>query len=220
MEITYLGHSAFKLKNGRGSVVMDPYDENTGWALPKQTADVVTVSHNHGDHSAVDRVKTADGGEPMIISVAGEYETRGISVFGVESWHDDKEGVLRGDNIIFTVLMDGVSVCHLGDLGHKLTDEQIGRIGEVDVLLCPVGGYYTLDAKVAVEVMGQLEPKIFIPMHYRTPLHNTNAFADVAPIESFFNEYGIAPAPIKKLEVQKARLPEETEIVVLDSGIV
>ena len=219
MEITYLGHSAFKLKNKLGAVVMDPYDENTGWTLPKQTADIVTVSHDHGDHSAIDRVKTAAGETPMIISVAGDYEARGISVFGVESWHDDKEGAIRGNNLIFTVLMDGVSVCHLGDLGHKLTDEQVARIGEVDVLLCPVGGYYTLDAKGAVAVMEQLEPKIFIPMHYRTPLHNANTFADVAPIESFFNEYGIAPAPIKKLEVQKARLPEETEIVVLDAGI-
>jgi len=155
----------------------------------------------------------------MVINVAGEYETGGISVFGVESWHDDKEGVLRGANLIFTVLMDGVSICHLGDLGHKLTDEQVGRIGEVDVLLCPVGGYYTIDAKTAVEVMNQLEPKIFIPMHYRTPLHHANQFADVAPIESFFNEYGIAPQPIKKLDVQKARLPEETEIVVLEPGI-
>lgn len=219
MEITYLGHSCFKLKNKLGSVVMDPYDENTGWTLPKQTADIVTVSHDHGDHNAVTRVRTADGGEPMVFNVPGEYETKGISVFGVESWHDDKEGVLRGPNIIFTVLMDGVSVCHLGDLGHKLTEEQIGRIGEVDVLLCPVGGHFTIDAKLAVEVMNQLEPKYFVPMHYKTPLHNEDSFAEIKPIENFFNEYGIAPAPVKKLEVQKARLPEETEIVVLDPGL-
>ena len=218
MEITYLGHSCFKLKNKQGTVVMDPFGEDVGLPLPKQVADVVTISHDHNDHNAAHRVKAPDGGEPMIIRVAGDYETKGISVFGVEGWHDDQEGAVRGPVTIFTVLMDGVSVCHLGDLGCQLTDEQVGQIGEVDVLLCPVGGHFTLDAKGAVAVMNRLEPKIFIPMHYRTPLHNSAAFAQIQPIESFFNEYGIAPAPIKKLEVQKTRLPEETEIVVLEAG--
>lgn len=216
MEITYLGHSCFKLKNKLGTVIMDPYDESVGLVLGKQTADVVTISHDHNDHNAYSRIKTASDEEPMVIRVPGDYETRGISVFGTEAWHDDKEGAVRGPNTIFTVLMDGVSVCHLGDLGHKLTESQLGQIGEVDVLLCPVGGHFTIDAKLAVEVMNQLEPKYFIPMHYRTPLHSQEAFGQIAPIESFFNEYGIAPQPVKKLEVQKVRLPEETEIVVLE----
>ena len=217
MEINYLGHSCFRLKGERGVVIMDPFDENTGLPMGKPVADMVTISHDHGDHNAAQRVKTATGEQPMIINYPGEYESCGISVFGVEAWHDDQEGALRGPDIIYTVLMDGVSVCHLGDLGQKeLTQEQIGRIGEVDVLLCPVGGHYTLDAKAAVRVMNQLEPKYFIPMHFKTPMHNVDTFAEVAPIESFFNEYGIAPQPVKKLEVNKQRLPEETEIVVLE----
>ena len=216
MEITYLGHSCFKLKGKNGSVVTDPYDENVGLVLPRTAADVVTVSHDHGDHNAVARIKTAEGGEPFVIRYAGDYETRGISVFGVESWHDDKEGVLRGPNIIYTILLDGVTVCHLGDLGHVLSDEQVARIGSVDVLLCPVGGYYTLDAKQAVAVLNQLEPKYFVPMHFRTTQHNANTFADVAPVERFFNEYGISPQPEKKLVVEANKLPEETEIVYLE----
>ena len=212
-----MGHSCFRLKDKRGTVIIDPFDENTGLPLAKQTADVVVVTHDHGDHNAVEKVRTASGETPMVINVPGEYETKGISVFGVEAWHDDQNGAIRGAETIFTVLMDGVSVCHLGDLGQKeLTAEQLGRIGEVDVLLCPIGGHFTIDAKGAVAVMNQLEPKYFIPMHYQTPLHNPEKFAELAPLESFYNEYGIAPQPVKKLEVNKQRLPEETEIVVLE----
>ena len=218
MEITYLGHSCFKLKNKQGVVVIDPFGADTGLPLAKQTADVVVVSHNHNDHNAVERVKGPEGREPMVLKMPGEYETLGISFFGVEAWHDDKDGAVRGQDIIWTILMDEVSICHLGDLGQSLlSEEQIARIGEVDVLLCPVGGHYTIDAKTAVKIMNQLEPRIMIPMHYKTTAHNQEMFAQVQPVEVFFNEYGIAPEPVKKLEVVKAKLPEETEIVVLES---
>jgi L-ascorbate metabolism protein UlaG (beta-lactamase superfamily) len=217
MEITYLGHSCFKLKNKQGIVIMDPYGEKTGPILGKQSADIVTVSHGHDDHNATGRIGGMQPGEkPRVIVAPGEYEMKGISVFGVEAAHDGQGGAERGKVTIFTVLMDGVSVCHLGDLGHKLSEEQINRIGEVDVLLCPVGGHFTLDAKLAIEVMNQLEPKIFVPMHYRTPAHNVEIFGEIAELSVFNNEYGVAPQPVKKLEVGRGRLPEETEIVVFE----
>ena len=218
MEITYLGHAAFRLKNKNGVVIMDPYDdEMTGLVLGKQSADIVTVSHVHADHSAASRIKgTNQHEEPFVIKEAGEYEVGGISVFGVESWHDDKEGTLRGPNLIFTVLMDGVNVCHLGDLGQTLTDEQVTRIGEVDVLMAPVGGHFSLSPKEAIETMNRLEPKYFIPMHYRTPAHNLENFGELKTLNDFLNEYGIAPTPVKKLEVTKDKLPEETEIVIFE----
>jgi L-ascorbate metabolism protein UlaG (beta-lactamase superfamily) len=218
MEITYLGHSCFKLKNKQGVVIIDPYSEKTGPTLGRQTADVVVSSHAHDDHSAVERIKgSSEGEQPIIITHPGEYEVKGISIFGIEAYHDNQEGKVRGEDIIFVMVMDNVSVCHLGDLGQeKLSEEQIERIGEVDVLLCPVGGHYTLDAKGAIAVMNQLEPKIFVPMHYRTPRHNLELFGQIATLESFNNEYGIDPTPVKKLELTKERLPEETEVVVFE----
>lgn len=218
MEITYLGHASFKLKNKNGVVIMDPYDEaTTGLTLGKQSADIVTVSHAHPDHSAWQKINTNGKREkPFIIKEAGEYEVGGISVFGVESWHDKEEGALKGANIIYTVLMDGVNVCHLGDLAHPLTDEQVARIGEVDVLMAPVGGRFSLNPKEAIEVMNRLEPKYFIPMHYRTAMHNLDVFGELEPLSNFLNEYGIAPTPVKKLEVAKDRLPEEMEVVVFE----
>ncbi len=212
MEITYLGHSCFKLKNKNGTVIIDPYAQEVGLTLGKQTADLVLVSHQHPDHNASERIAGATAEtKPMLIDTPGEYEIKGISVFGIESEH----GGNKGANTIFVVLMDGLSICHLGDLGQELTEEQVARIGEVDVLMCPVGGHFSLDAKTAIKVMNQLEPKIMIPMHYRTPLHNLEMFAENATLDNFNNEYGIAPTPVKKLELTRDKLPEETEIVVL-----
>ena len=222
MEITYLGRSCFKLKNKQATLVTDPFNENYGHLSASLSADIVTVSHGHTDHNATYRVKPGNG-EQMVIQYAGEYEKCGVSVFGVESWHDEQEGALRGSNIIYTILMDGISICHLGDLGQKsLTDEQISRIGGVDVLLCPVGGTYTLDAKGAVAVMKQIEPKYFIPMHYRLGERDEKDLTegnDIATLDTFFNEYGIAPQPVPKLVVDdRGKMPEETEVVVLSVG--
>lgn len=216
MEITYLGHACFKLKSKKsGMVITDPYAPSTGPTLSKPTADIVTLSHSHADHSAREQISGIAGTPPLVIDTAGDYEIKGISLFGISSYHDNQYGALRGPNIIFNIIIDGISVCHLGDLGQEsLTSEQVARIGEVDVLLCPVGGYSSLDAKAAIGVLNQLEPKVFVPMHYRTPAHNPDLFSQLAPLESFTNEYGIAPTPIKKLDINKDRLGEETEVVV------
>ena len=216
MTITYLGHSSFKLKGKKGTVVTDPYHEYVGFRMPSTSADIVTVSHDHQDHNAIEQISgTARRKNPFIINQAGEYEVGGISVFGVPSYHDDKQGSLRGNNIIFTTLIDHVSVCHLGDLGHDLTPALIEAIGSVDVLLIPVGGVYTIDPKLATKIIHTLEPAYAIPMHYRTPEHDNKVFGELATLEEFIKEYGAEPQILSKLEVDKLRLPEETELISL-----
>lgn len=214
MTITYYGHSCFKLKGKRGSVVLDPFGPDVGLPVPSLTADIVTVSHQHTDHNNVATIKaSARRNTPFVITQAGEYEVGGISVFGTRTFHDAQEGAERGENIVFTVLLDGIRVCHLGDLGHLLDAVQLDAIGSVDVLLCPVGGVYTVDPVNAIKVIRQIEPAYVIPMHYKTAQHSA-MFDQVAPLSTFLKEYGMEPLPVGKLEVSATQLPEETELVV------
>jgi len=216
MEIQYIGHSCFKITGKRGTVVLDPYQEYVGFALPNLSADIVTSSHDHPDHNEVTGVKgTARREKPFVITQPGEYEIGGISVFGIESYHDAVQGAERGSNTIFTVFIDDVLVCHLGDLGQELTSEQLEAIGTVDVVFCPVGGHFTLNPSQAVKTIQQLEPSYVIPMHYNTSQHDQQVFADVLPLEKFLHEYGKTPVPQAKVKVEKSTLPEETELVVL-----
>jgi len=218
MEISYLGHSCFKLKGKKGIVLTDPFDDYIGLKLPVINADIVTSSHDHKDHNAVHRVKPSSRRkQPFIIDRPGAYEVGGISIFGTESFHDNQGGVERGKNTIFVIWMDDIKICHLGDLGHELSNAQIAQIGAVDVLMVPVGGNFTIDAKQAIKLIKSLDPAYAIPMHYKTAQHGSNVFADVKPLESFLNEYGLSPAPEAVLKVEKIKLPEETELVVLKS---
>lgn len=216
MLITYHGHATFKLKGKKGSLVTDPYADYVGFSIPKLTADIVTVSHQHEDHNAVAKVATSSRRErPFIIDKPGEYEVGGISVFGISTFHDANGGVERGQNFVFTTLIDGVRVCHLGDLGHDLTPDQIDAIGPVDVLLVPVGGVYSLDPVGAVKAIRAIEPGIAIPMHYKTSKHEEKVFGDLKTLQDFLMEYGVSPTPVAKLDVAAGRVSEETEIVVL-----
>jgi len=219
MIITYHGHSSFKLKGKDGSVVTDPFHSYVGFDFPKASADIITISHDHEDHNQVGRVgKTVRRDKPFIITTPGEYEVGGISVFGVKTFHDQIEGAERGTNIVFTILLDDLRVCHLGDLGHELSPEQITKIGSVDVLLCPVGGVFTIDPKTAVKTIKALEPSIVIPMHYKTSAHDEKVFGEMSTLEEFLKEYGVEVEAEEKLNVDKSRLPEETEVVVLRRG--
>lgn len=216
MELTYHGHSCFKLKGTAGTVVTDPFQEYVGFSLPSLSADVVTISHHHPDHDAADKVKpSSKRDKPFVIDHNGEYEVAGISVFGTKTFHDGSEGSERGENLVFTILLDGVRVCHLGDLGHELSADQVSQIGAVDILLCPVGGTFTIDPKQAVKVIHAIEPGIVIPMHYNTPQHDQKVFGDVSPLSEFLQAYGQEVTPVDKLKADKARIPEETELVVL-----
>jgi len=217
MTITYHGHSCFKLRGKNGSAVTDPYDDYIGFALPSLSADVVTVSHDHKDHNQASKISgTARRDNPFVIDQLGEYEVEGISVFGVKSFHDDQQGEERGKNSIFTISIDGVRVCHLGDLGHELTEEMVNEIGVIDVLMVPVSGQVVIDAKQAVNVARALEPGIVIPMHYRTDDHDKK-FADWQTVDDFLKEFGVDDVKtVDKLKVESDRLPEEMEVVVLE----
>lgn len=213
MIITWLGQSAFKLQDKLSAdgvtVVTDPYGKETGLKMPSFDADIVTVSHDHADHNNVDALR----GNPFIIDCAGEYDTRGILIEGIDSYHDEEEGKVRGNNIIYRIEIDDISIVHLGDLGHVLSNEQLEKLVGTDILLVPVGGKFTLDAKKAVEVISQIEPRIVIPMHYKI---DGLAYEDFDSIEKFIKELGIEPSREEKLKITKKDLPqEEMELVIL-----
>ncbi|MBI4990900.1 MBL fold metallo-hydrolase [Candidatus Gottesmanbacteria bacterium] len=214
MEITYIGHSSFKLRGKSGTLVSDPFNPaSLGSKFPKVEADVVTISHGHDDHNYSGGVS----GSPLIIAGPGEYEVKGIKIIGVPSFHDNENGKERGENTIYRIEIDGISVVHLGDLGHKLDDKSLEILDGVDILLIPVGGVYTISAPIAAEVISQLEPKIVLPMHYNTKLHNQKIFSNLSGVDVFLKEMGKEDTkPIPKLSVTKDRLPTELTVVVLE----
>ena len=212
MYITWLGQSCFKLQDKIGpdgvTLVTDPYGEEIGLKMPHFEADIVTISHGHHDHNNSGALR----GNPFIIDTAGEYETKGVFVEGVESWHDGEEGKERGTNIIYRIEMEDISITHLGDLGHILDTKQLEKLEGTDILIIPVGGKYTINAAKAVEVISQLEPRIVIPMHYKIP----GLKADIEGVEKFIKELGIKPRNEEKLKISKKDLPQEDmELVVL-----
>jgi L-ascorbate metabolism protein UlaG (beta-lactamase superfamily) len=214
MEIVYLGHSAFKIKGKEATVVTDPYDKYIGFLMMKTEAQVVTISHEHKDHNCLERVT----GEPFVVRGPGEYEIKGISIFGIPTYHDGEEGEKRGKNTIYVIEVDGIRICHLGDLGHKLSDAVLEEVNGVDVLLVPVGGVFTIGPKTATSVVGQIQPSIVVPMHYKTPKHNKESFGKVAEVDKFLKEIGFEDAKkLDKLKIQgKEQISEEMEVIVLN----
>lgn len=216
MDITYLGHSCFKLRSGSATVITDPYDASVGFKLPRVSADVVTVSHQHSDHNNIGGVAASSRRErPFIIDKAGEYEVGGVSVFGLRTYHDDKQGQLRGENIVYSVLIEGISVVHLGDLGHQLSEAEVDELNGVDVLLCPVGGHYTIGPKEAVNLVQAVEPAVIVPMHFKTDQHDKKTFEMIEEVGKFVEEMGLEAKTTDKLSISRSSLPEETELVVL-----
>jgi len=212
MIITWQGQSCFKIQDKLGidglTLTTDPFDKEIGLKVPNFEADIVTVSHDHHDHNNVSSLR----GNAFIINTAGEYDYKNILIQGIDSYHDDKKGEERGKNIIFRIEMDDLSLCHLGDLGHSLSDEQLSKLSGIDILFVPVGGKYTLDAKKAVEVVSQIEPRIVIPMHYKID----GLKLDVDPVDAFIKELGINPTYEEKLKIAKKDLPQEDmELVIL-----
>jgi L-ascorbate metabolism protein UlaG (beta-lactamase superfamily) len=170
MEIQWYGHSSFLLTTAKGvQIIMDPYepgafDGGIMYGPITDKADIVLVSHDHADHNYVTGLR----GSPQVIKTAGRHEAKGIVIEGIPSFHDASRGSERGENIIFIVVADGMRVCHLGDLGHRLSDKEVKAIGQVDCLLIPIGGFYTIDPQEATAVAEQLSPKLLIPMHWKT----------------------------------------------------
>ena len=209
MDISWLGHSCFKIRGRHATVITDPYPPSLGYSLGKPTARIVTVSHQHSGHSYVQGI----GGEPMLVTKPGEYEIGGILIIGVATFHDREKGRKRGKNTVYLMEVDELSVCHLGDLGHVLTAEQVEEIGNVDVLLLPVGGVSTLNAPMAAEVIRQIEPKAVVPMHYKTQALNW----ELEPAERFLKEIGVKQiTPSPKLSLTKSSLPASTQVFLLD----
>ncbi|MEZ4626705.1 MAG: MBL fold metallo-hydrolase [Eubacteriales bacterium] len=171
MQITWYGHSCFLLTSDSGySILTDPCDPETGYELSDLVCDAVTISHEHHDHNCLAIV----AGSPEIIRTPGEHTAGDISVVGFTNYHDNEKGARRGENIVFLYQIDGLKILHLGDLGHMLPDETIKTIGDVDVLLAPIGGVYTINAKAATELADRLNAKVLIPMHYKTPVLHFN----------------------------------------------
>lgn len=219
MDITYLGHSSFKLRGKTGTVVTDPYDSKfVGFDFPKVSADIITVSHHHPDHDNVKAVSgTARRPQPFVINAPGEYELQDISVFGYPSFHDNKNGSELGKNTIMAIVIDGTRVVHLGDLGHLLSDRQVDSLGAADVLLIGVGGDSSIGPKQAAQIIQAVEPSIVIPMHYKTEKH-AEVFAKKLPLEAFLKEMGKEGIEaVEKVTINPTSLPEEMEIVVLKS---
>ncbi|TSC84107.1 MAG: hypothetical protein G01um101416_1137 [Microgenomates group bacterium Gr01-1014_16] len=207
VEITYLGHSSFRLKGKSAVVVTDPYDEKLAKFPRDIQADIVTVSHDHFDHNSLKNVQCS----MFNVQGPGEYEVKGVSIIGVQTWHDEKGGAERGANTVYVIEIDGLRVAHLGDLGHKLAQGQLDEMGPIDVVLVPVGGVYTIDAKIAAEVVKQVDPWVVIPMHYK------QLNLELAGVEDFLKEMGkpeVQPDP--KFVITADRMPTELQVVVLE----
>lgn len=208
MEITWLGHSCFRLKGSNSTVLTDPCGRDCGYNIGKLMANIVTVSHQHADHNYVQAVSGA-----RVISGPGEYEFGGVLIIGMTTYHDEESGAKRGKNTVYIIRIDEVTICHLGDLGDLLTSQQAEELGNVDVLLIPVGGVYTIDAPLAAKVVRQLEPKLVIPMHYKTPAEKVK----LEPVDRFLKELGagqLEPSP--KLSVTRLNLPENLQVRLLN----
>ena len=215
MEIKYIGHSCFRIKGKDTAIAIDPYNPKmTGYKLPSLEADVVLTSHDHGDHAYVKGVK----GYKLLIETPGEYEVAGTFVYGVRTYHDANQGKDRGSNTIFQIVMDGFNLLHLGDLGHELTTETLERISNIDVLMIPVGGTYTINAKTAVKVISSIEPGIIIPMHYQTK-DLTGLGDKIDDLKVFLEEMGVEDSGVQRVEKltlkTKSDIPEESEVYIL-----
>lgn len=209
-EITWLGHACFRLKSKDAAIITDPYDKSLGLGTLNQRAEIVTVSHKALHHNSMAGVK----GEPFVIEGPGEFEVRGVFITGVWSFADDAGGKERGRNTIFLFRLDDLVVCHLGSLGHTLSPAQVEAIGDVDVLLVPVGGHTTLTPTRASEVISQLEPKLVVPMHYSTGRETVQ----MDPLENFTKEMGLKEWTTQdKLAVKATDLAEATKVVVLEA---
>lgn len=210
MKIKWWGHASFSIRNSNGSVIVtDPYNEDLPYAKINEEADFVTVSHEHFDHNAVDLLS----GNPKTIKEVTGFQNNEIKIEGIEVYHDDVQGEIRGKNIIFNFEFDGIKISHLGDLGHLLDKEQIEKLADVDILLIPVGGNYTINAAQAYETINKITPKIIFPMHYKTdildfPIQGIDKFL------AFFHDESIEK--INGCEIEIDDFPSKQKVYLLN----
>ncbi|HEV2284259.1 MAG TPA: MBL fold metallo-hydrolase [bacterium] len=216
MKITYLGHATFLIEGGGTKILIDPYDEKVGYPIPSVDADAVLVSHEHGDHTNVAMAK----GKPSVVRGLADGDWRKIvkqpvgqvSVSSVPTYHDDTQGSQRGRNTVFVLETEGLRVVHLADLGHLLDQSQVTAIGRPDVVMIPVGGHYTIDAAQAKQVLDQLQPKVVIPMHYKTEV---NAGWPIGDLNGFLGVIGETKNVGHTVTVDRATLPTTREVWVM-----
>lgn len=208
MDISYIGHSSFKIRTKSATVITDPFDPAVaGIKFPPQEADIVTISHDHADHNYLEKIS----GYKKVVAGPGEYEIMGISIIGISTFHDDKEGGERGKNTIYVYEAEGLRIVHLGDLGHALSESQIEALGEVDILMIPVGGVYTIGPKEASDLVSAVEPYFVIPMHFGGD--------KLQPLEAFLKEVGQEGEKMSKFSIKKMDIEENqnTKVVVLEN---
>lgn len=210
MKIKWLGHSCFLLTESTGTtIVTDPYGD-VGYSLPPVSADYVTVSHDHYDHSNVSAV----GGNPEVFTEPGLYERNGVTIRGISTYHDENEGKDRGENTVYKFRMDGLDICHMGDIGCEYTSQLIESLLPVNVLLLPVGGTYTIDAEQAKEYVDMLMPDIVIPMHYKTKSLNIDIDRAEPFLRMFDDEY-VTISESDTVELERDDMDEEITKVIL-----
>jgi len=210
MQIKYLAHSAFLVAPNNLKIVTDPYQTGNGLNFKpvQESASIVTSSHSHSDHSYYQSIQ----GNPTIVNKTGRQVIEGIEFRGITAFHDDTGGSQRGNNIVFCFTVEDINLCHLGDLGHKLSKQQLSEIGRVDVLFVPVGGFFTIDAATAITIVQSLKPKIVFPMHYKTPQLDY----PIAPVEDFLQLYSnVRRLDGSEFQIRKESLPATTEIIYL-----
>jgi L-ascorbate metabolism protein UlaG (beta-lactamase superfamily) len=218
MKIRWYGHAAFLITSDQGvKIITDPYESGAyggqlAYGKIKDQADIVLTSHDHADHNDTKSL----AGSPQIVKGSGTKTIKGISFKGISAYHDPSRGSERGANTIFTFSVDGIRICHLGDLGHILSEKELTEIGPVDVLLIPVGGYFTIDPKEATKVAEQVKPKILIPMHFKT----AKCGFPIAPVEDFLKGKSNLKRPkASEMVFDRATLPQEMEILVLEHAL-
>ena len=210
MDLTWLGHACFRLRGREGVVLTDPPDPKSGHAIPRTEATLVTMSHDHAGHASLRSV----AGEPVVLRGPGEYEVHEVLVTGLGSFHDEEKGAVRGRNTVFAIRLDDLVICHLGDLGHALAAADIEKLGDVDIALVPIcGPDINLSAARAAEVVQQLEPKVVVPMSYDPDDKKKDT-----PYMRLLHELGVKDLEVvSKLSVTRSTLPDNLQVVALDS---
>ncbi len=218
MKIKWYGHAAFLVTTDQGiKIIFDPYESGAyggqlAYGKIKDEADIVLTSHDHADHNDIKSLP----GSPHIVKGSGSKTIKGISIKGISTYHDSSRGKERGENTIFVLTVDEMKLCHLGDLGHRLGEKEVSEIGPVDILLLPVGGFFTIDAKEATEIAQQLKPKVVIPMHFKT----SKCGFPISPVEDFLKGKTRVKRPgTNEISMEKKTLPSEMEIVVLEHAL-
>ncbi len=212
MIITWYGHSCFKIQSGDLILVTDPFAKDIGLTPPRMRADIVTVTHEHFDHNNTESL----GGGPFVITGPGEYETNGAYIRGIETFHDTEQGASRGLNTVYTIGVENLTIAHFGDFGEDdLRPETADQLGNIDILMIPVGGTYTIDAKRAERIVKQLEPRFVIPMHYAVK----GLSFKLDGVDSFLKEMGVGTVePVEKFTIRKKDIgaEEKTEVIILN----